>query len=126
MAEFRKDTSMPTNNYYHIFCTSGERVIYEGRFQCYSRRAALNLLREKIGRRNLSGLTFSITEIPIDIIREVVEAIIHKKPMPEGDIVLPDKNTLIPSSGYASIVSNKRNPKAPRNLGETKRRLGDL
>ena len=118
---------MPTNKFYHILCTNGSRIIYEGRFQCYSRAAAMNLLREKIGRRNLSGLTYTITEIPIEILREVVDAIINKRKLSEGDITTCEKeNFQIPQSGYASIADNKRNPKAPRNLGETKRRLGDL
>ena len=117
---------MATNKFYHIFCTSGDRVVFEGRFQCYSRKSALALLREKIGRANLSGLSYSITEIPVDIIRDVVEAIIRKKPIPEGDIIAYDKSNLLPSGGYASIQSNKCNPNAPRGIGNTRRRLGDL
>ncbi len=118
---------MPTNKFFHILCTNGSRIIYEGRFQCYSRAAAMNLLRDKIGRKNLYGLAYTITEIPIDIIKEVVEAIIQKKPIKEGDITTCEKENLqLPQSGYANITDNKRNPKAPRNLGETKRRLGDL
>lgn len=117
---------MATNSFFHIFCTSGDRVVYEGRFQCYSRKAALNLLREKVGRKNLSGLTFSITEIPIDIIKEIVEAILKKKPIPTGDIIHHDKKIPLPPTGYASIQDNKKSPNAPRGIAKTRRRLGDL
>lgn len=117
---------MSRDRLFHILCTDGEKIRYEGRFQMSSRKEAYRFLRDKIGRKNLYGLHFTITEFPIDVLREVVEAIIHKKPMPEGDIVLPDKNTLIPSSGYASIVSNKRNPYGPKKIGDSVRRLGDF
>lgn len=117
---------MPSNNFYHIFCTAGERVIYEGRFQCPSRKAAITLLREKVGRRNLSGLTYSITEIPVDIIKEVVDSIINKKPVPEGDIITHDKTKSIPPAGFASIICNKRNPMAAHGIANTRRRLGEF
>ena len=47
---------MPTNKFYHILCTTGDKVVYEGRFQCVSRSAAMKLLREKVGRQNLLWL----------------------------------------------------------------------
>lgn len=117
---------MATNKYFHIFCTCGDKVVYEGRFQCCSRKSALNLLREKVGRRNLSGLTFTVTEFPIDIMKEIIESILRGKPLKEGDIIPRDPEVAIPSSGFASIVSHKRNPNAPRGAANTKRRLGDL
>lgn len=115
------------DKFYHILCTNGERVIYEGRFQCPTRTAAINLLRDKIGRRNLSGLRFTITEIPIDIIREVVESILNKKKVPEGDVVKFDTSQNIPTAnGYAMIYDNKRNTKSARSASGITRRLGDL
>lgn len=66
---------MPTNKFYHILCTSGDKVVYEGRFQCVSRSAAMKLLREKVGRQNLYGLIYTVTEIPIEILREIVDAL---------------------------------------------------
>ena len=59
---------MPTNKFYHILCTSGDKVVYEGRFQCVSRSAAMKLLREKVGRQNLYGLIYTVTEIPIEVL----------------------------------------------------------
>ena len=118
---------MPINKFFHILCTNGERVVYEGRFQCPTRASALNILRDKIGRNNLCGLTYTITEIPIDIIREVVESILNKKKIPEGDIVKFDTSQSTPTAkGYAMIYNNKRNTRSARSAGAITRRLGDL
>ena len=116
---------MPVKNYYHILCTSGDKIIYEGRFQCISRKAAMNLLREKIGRQNLSGLTYTITEFPIDIMKELIESIIKNKPFKEGDVIPRDKSKKLPTDDFGMIQDYKRNPNAPRGVGSTKRRLGD-
>lgn len=117
---------MATNKYFHIFCTCGDKVVYEGRFQCYSRKSALSLLREKVGRRNLAGLTFTITEFPIDIMKEIIESILRGKPLKRGRHYPSRPRSGYPSGGVANIVSNKRNPNAPRGATNTKRRLGDL
>lgn len=117
---------MPTNKFYHILCTSENKVVYEGRFQCVSRSAALKLLREKVGRQNLSGLVFTVTEIPIEVIREILEALLRKKSIPEGDIV-PCTTPLNNNAGvYVSIRSNKHNPNKPKGAREVTRRLGDF
>ena len=116
---------MPVKNYFHILCTSGERIVYEGRFQCISRKAAINLLREKVGRKNLCGLTYTITEFPIDILRELIEAIINKTSFKEGDIISMDKSKPVPTDDFALIQDYKRNPNAPKGIKNAKRRLGD-
>ena len=117
---------MPMFKFFHILCSNNGRVIYEGRCQCVTRTAALLLLKEKIGRRNLTGLTYTITEFPIEVLKEIIEAIIQNKPIPEGDIV-PYQNIKIEESktqNYASIRSNKRNPYKPTGAAGIKRRLG--
>lgn len=118
---------MPMDKFFHILCTDSTRIIYEGRFQSPTRASALNILREKIGRQNLCGLTYTVTEIPIEIIREVVEAIINNKKIPEGDIVKFDTTHKLPKAkGFGVIYDNKKNPNAPKNANGIKRRLGDL
>lgn len=120
--------AMSRDRLFHILCTDGEKIRYEGRFQMSSRKEAYRFLRDKIGRKNLYGLHFTITEFPIDVLREVVEAIIRKKPIPEGDIVhpiplqCPPKN---PNAKYTMIKDSRRDPNKPT-LGNLKRRLGDL
>ena len=116
---------MPTNKFYHILCTSGDKVVYEGRFQCASRSAAMKLLREKVGRQNLFGLIYTVTEIPIEVLREIVDALINKKPITEGDIC-SYKETPTISPTYAKINSYKHNPNKPQGVNGVKRRLGDF
>lgn len=115
---------MPTNKFYHILCTSGNKVVYEGRFQCATRGAAMTLLKEKIGRQNLSGLVFTITEFPIEVLREVIDSIINKKPLPEGDIVGFQKETSKASASYAKVIGNKHNPNKAQGARSVRRRLG--
>ncbi len=117
---------MPLNKYYHILCTNGNSVVYEGRFQCPTRTAAIALLREKVGRRSLTGLVYTVTEMPIEVIREIVEAIMNKKPIPEGDIIPCIQKPNYDSGMYAGIHSYKRNPNKPQGAKEVVRRLGDF
>jgi hypothetical protein len=44
----------------------------------------MKLLREKVGRQNLYGLIYTVTEIPIEVLREIVDALINKKPIKNG------------------------------------------
>ncbi len=112
------------NKYFHILCTSGNKVIYEGRFQCATRGSAMTLLKEKIGRRNLSGLVYTITEFPIEVLREVIDSIVNKKPLPEGDIINSKEEQVSNSTTYSNITNNKHNPRKPKGTVGIKRRLG--
>ena len=118
---------MEKKRYFHMLCTDGEKVRYEGRFQCRTKIEAYRLLRSKVTRKDLRGLKYTITEFPIDVLHEIVEAIIHKKPLPEGDVrrdnifVRPPKE---PNSNYFSFASYKGMTK-PTTIGNVKRRLGD-
>lgn len=104
--------------FYHILCSRGESVLYEGRFQCGSRAGAVEVLRQKLGVKNLSGLRYTITEIPLDIIREVVESILLKKPLSEGDIhaYMPKELPAIPVRVSSPTPA----------LSRAKRRLGAI
>ena len=121
---------MPVDRLYHILCSSGNKVMYEGRFLCPTRAKAIELLREKVGRSNLSGLTYSVTEFPIEVIREVIEAIMRRGPMPQGDLI-PFQKTLNPNHetetrGFAQIREYRHNPHKPKGAAGVKRRLGEL
>lgn len=58
---------------FHILCQDTEQTIYEGKYMGRTRGAALKHLKEQVGRPTLSGLTYTITEIPVDVIREIVD-----------------------------------------------------
>ena len=113
--------------YFHILCTDGDKVRYAGRFQCKTRAEAFRLMRNKVGRERLWGLSYTITEIPIDLLREIVTAIVKHKPIPFGDIVIDDKKTLPepPPETFAEVNEYTWNGNAPKK--ETiRRRLGDF
>ena len=63
------------NKLYWIVCEENDRTLYEGRFLGRTRGAALKHLKEQLGRSNLTGLVFSITEIPVPLIREIVQEV---------------------------------------------------
>jgi hypothetical protein len=64
------------NKLYWIVCEEAEQTLFEGRFLGRTRGAALKHMKDQLGRSNLIGLVFSITEIPVQLIREIVEEIL--------------------------------------------------
>jgi len=64
------------NKLYWIVCEEGETTLYEGRFLGRTRGAAMKHMREQLGRSSLTGLVFSVTEIPVPLIREIVAEIL--------------------------------------------------
>lgn len=64
---------------YWIVCEEGDRTLFESRFLGRTRGAALKHMKEQLGRSNLIGLVFSITEIPVPLIREIVAEILEKE-----------------------------------------------
>ena len=64
------------NKLYYIVCEDNETTLFEGRYQGRTRGAALKFLKQTIGRRSLNGLVFTITEIPVPLIREIVAEIL--------------------------------------------------
>ena len=60
---------------YYIVCEEKGATLFEGRFQGRTRGGAIKFLKEQIGRPGLNGTVFTITEIPVPLIIEIVEAI---------------------------------------------------
>jgi hypothetical protein len=63
------------NKLYWIVCDDKETNVFEGRYQGRTRGEALKFLKQSIGRKTLNGLVFTITEIPVPLIREIVAEI---------------------------------------------------
>jgi hypothetical protein len=61
---------------YYVVCEEQDTTLFEGRFQGRTRGAALKFLKDRIGRKSLSGVVFTITEIPVPLIREIVAEIL--------------------------------------------------
>ncbi len=64
------------NKLYYIVCEEKDTTLFEGRFQGRTRGAALRFLKQSIGHKSLGGLVFTITEIPVPLIREIVAEIL--------------------------------------------------
>jgi hypothetical protein len=64
------------NKLYYIVCDDKETNVFEGRYQGRTRGEALKFLKQSLGRKTLSGLVFTITEIPVPLIREIVAEIL--------------------------------------------------
>lgn len=65
---------------YWIACDDKDTALFEGRYQGRTRGGALKFLKETIGRKSLNGLVFTITEIPVPLIREIVAEILAGNP----------------------------------------------
>jgi hypothetical protein len=61
---------------YYIVCEDNETTLFEGRYQGRTRGAALKFLKQTLGRKSLNGLVFTVTEIPVPLIREIVAEIL--------------------------------------------------
>ena len=60
------------NKLYWIVCENMDATLFEGRFQGRTRGAAIKFLKTALGRSSLKGLVFTISEIPVHLIREIV------------------------------------------------------
>jgi hypothetical protein len=64
------------NKLYYIVCDDKETNVFEGRYQGRTRGEALKFLKQSLGCKTLNGLVFTITEIPVPLIREIVAEIL--------------------------------------------------
>jgi len=72
---------------YYIVCDDKDTTLFEGRYQGRTRGGALKFLKQSIGRKTLNGLVFTITEIPVPLIREIVAEILAGGVTPAANIV---------------------------------------
>lgn len=79
------------NKLYYIVCDDKETNVFEGRYQGRTRGEALKFLKQTIGRKTLNGLVFTITEIPVPLIREIVAEILAGG---DGNNVAPAANVV--------------------------------
>jgi len=62
------------NRTYKIIASRGAEILFDDRLQAVTPRQARSRLKEMLGLRSLSGVVYSITEIPVDLIRGIVDA----------------------------------------------------
>ena len=59
---------------YKLIASRGNEIVFDDRIQSDTPRNARNELKKMLGLKSLSGIVYSITEIPVDLIREIVDA----------------------------------------------------
>ena len=59
---------------YKMIASRGTEIVFDDRLQADSPRDARRELKKLLGLQSLSGIVYSITEIPVDMIREIVDA----------------------------------------------------
>jgi hypothetical protein len=59
---------------YKLIASRGNEIVFDDRIQADTPRNARNELKNLLGLQSLSGIVYSITEIPVDLIREIVDA----------------------------------------------------
>lgn len=99
---------------YWIVCEESERTLFEGRFMGRTRGAAMKHLKDQLGRSHLNGLVFTITEIPVPLIREIVAEILGNggatvQTLPEVRPVLPPE----PAGRYDAFNSTEPEQSQP-------------
>jgi hypothetical protein len=77
------------NKLYWIVCDDKDHNVFEGRYQGRTRGEALKFLKQSIGRKTLNGLVFTITEIPVPLIREIVAEILAGGNIAQAANVVP-------------------------------------
>jgi len=75
------------NKLYWIVCDDKNTNVFEGRYQGRTRGEALKFLKQSLGRKSLNGLVFTITEIPVPLIREIVAEMLAGGVTPAANIV---------------------------------------
>ena len=59
---------------YKLIASRGNEIVFDDRIQTHTPRDARRELKKLLGLKSLSGIVYSITEIPVDLIREIVDA----------------------------------------------------
>ena len=59
---------------YKLIASRGTEIVFDDRLQADSPRDARREMKKLLGIESLSGIVYSITEIPVDLIREIVDA----------------------------------------------------
>lgn len=62
------------NRTFKILASRGTEIIFDDRIQAETPRMARDKLKQMLRLDSLSGIVFTITEIPVDLIREIVDA----------------------------------------------------
>lgn len=62
------------NRTYKLIASRGTEIVFDDRIDAPSPRHARHELKQRLGLKSLSGVVYAITEIPVDLIRQIVDA----------------------------------------------------
>ena len=62
------------NRTYKVIASSGEQIVFDDRIEATTPRNARRELKKHLGLQSLSGIVYSITEIPVELIRQIIDA----------------------------------------------------
>jgi hypothetical protein len=62
------------NRTYKLIASRGTEIVFDGRIEAAGPRDARRRMKELLGLQSLSGIVYSITEVPVDLIRQIVDA----------------------------------------------------
>ena len=106
------------NKLYWIVCENMDATLFEGRFQGRTRGAAIKFLKTSLGRSSLKGLVFTISEIPVHLIREIVAEMLGMPLDNIGAGVVPAASVqpfnvpaeLLNTNGDDQLIAGSRKP----------------
>jgi hypothetical protein len=103
---------------YYVVCDDKDTTLFEGRYQGRTRGGALKFLKQSIGRKTLNGLVFTITEIPVPLIREIVAEILASGDVTPAANVVPitrpePEPTVTRFDAFADATEPEVTPPAP-------------
>jgi hypothetical protein len=62
------------NRTYKLIASRGTEIVFDDRIEAPSPRHARHELKQRLGLASLSGIVYAITEVPVELIREIVDA----------------------------------------------------
>ncbi|MCF7733181.1 MAG: hypothetical protein K9N23_15935 [Akkermansiaceae bacterium] len=99
---------------YKLIASRGNEIVFDDHLQADTPRDARKELKKLLGLQSLSGIVFAITEIPVNLIRSLVDARIAEiaggDPL---DIILPDDVKDVVIEHLTPILSRLATPEPP-------------
>ena len=111
---------------YKLIASRGNEIVFDDRIQADTPRNARSELKKLLGLQSLSGIVYSITEIPVDLIREIVDARIAElaggaplqTPVPADveALVMERLKPILRPLGHAGTNARKNPPPSPASI----------
>jgi hypothetical protein len=94
------------NRTYKLTASRGNQIVFDDRLEADNPRHARREMKRRLGLESLSGIVYSLTEIPEDLIRQIVDARIAE--LAGGAPILPSRLKGGHSLGLATLRIRRR------------------